>query len=284
MAGHEARVRAARVAIEGLSVGDAVGREFYGDSPPPWQYSDDTVMALAILEVLEHHRTIEQDALAAAFARRFEADPERGYGPMAYWVLHQLTQGHDWRSVSRQVFRGQGSLGNGAAMRVAPLGAYFADSIEEAARQAQLSAEITHAHPDGQAGAIAVAVAAACAHTGGALFDHVLALTPDSPTRDGIARAAGLGNTHAEMAAAMLDDGTLVRSSDTVPLALWCAARHLDSYEAAMSTALDACRNPGSDRDTVCAIVGSIVVLSTGVASIPSRWLESREPLRFSAV
>src|SRR5262245_14952396 len=220
MATHDERVSAARVAIEGLSVGDAIGRAFYGTGPPPWQYSDDTVMALAILEVLEQHHTVEQDALAASFARRFNAEPDRGYGPMAFWLLRQVSKGHDWRSVSTLVFGGQGSLGNGGAMRAAPVGAYFAGDLVEVTRQARLSAEITHAHPDGQAGAIAVAVAAACACTGSALFEHVLAFTPPSDTRAGIERAASLGRIDPLMAAAILGDGTLVRSSDTVPLAL----------------------------------------------------------------
>ncbi len=48
-------------------------------------------------------------------------------------------------------------------MRVAPLGAYFADDLPCLVTEARASAEITHAHPEGQAGAIAVAVAAAWA-------------------------------------------------------------------------------------------------------------------------
>jgi hypothetical protein len=57
-----------------------------------------------------------------------------------------------------------GSFGNGAAMRVAPLGAFFADQpLEVVCNQARLSAEVTHAHAEGIAGAIAVAVAAALA-------------------------------------------------------------------------------------------------------------------------
>ena len=40
-------------------------------------------------------------------------------------------------------------------MRVAPLGAYFAEDVERAASEAHLSAQVTHAHPEGQAGAIA---------------------------------------------------------------------------------------------------------------------------------
>ena len=54
---HIARLARARVALEGLSVGDAFGGRFFnaptGDRlipPPPWQYSDDTEMAVAIVE------------------------------------------------------------------------------------------------------------------------------------------------------------------------------------------------------------------------------------------
>jgi len=287
---HQERINAAHLAIEGLSIGDAVGRQPLLDvAPPPWRYSDDTEMALAIAEVLAEHRSIDQDALASAFARRFQADPERGYGAVAYWQLHQLTMGQDWRTVSRQVFQGQGSLGNGAAMRAAPVGAYFADDFTDVVHHAQLSAAITHAHPDGQAGAIAVAIAAACAHhvTRGYittevtdhLFDSVLTHTPEGQTRAGIARGASLGSVDAIAAAGVLGDGTAIRSSDTVPLALWCAAHHLDSYERAIVTAREACQQTSADRDTVCAIVGSIVVLSSGLASIPAAWREAREHL-----
>jgi ADP-ribosylglycohydrolase len=280
------RLGAAHLAIEGLSVGDACGRaRAVGDS---WKYSDDTEMALAIVEVLKEHHTIEQDALAAAFGRRYLRDPERGYGSVAYWLLYQIAHGRDWRSVTKEVFRGQGSLGNGAAMRAAPIGAYFSDSLSEAATQAQLSAEVTHAHPDGQAGAIAVAVAAAIAYehrdrdgavVGQMMFDAALEHTPEGPTREGLIAAAAFDHADAREAARVLGDGSLVRSSDTVPLSIWCAARHLHSYEVALTATLSACESHESDRDTVCAIVGSLVVLAAGLESIPPQWHAAREPL-----
>jgi len=291
---HEQRLNAAHLAVEGLSVGDAAGRHLRLDhtaaDTATWRYSDDTEMALAIVEVLSAHRCIEQDALATAFARRYQRDPERGYGPVAYWLLYQLTTGSDWRTVSAQVFRGQGSMGNGAAMRAAPVGAYFADDIPMTVTQARLSAQVTHAHADGQAGAIAVAVAAACASThrlSGAnpgdlaqhLFEEVLRHTPEGATRDGLERAASLSGVDAAEAAKALGDGTKVCAYDTVPLSLWCAAHHPDDYEAALQTALNACHQPSSDRDTVCAIVGSIVVMSAGLESIPAAWRAAREPL-----
>jgi ADP-ribosylglycohydrolase len=47
-------------------------------------------------------------------------------------------------------------------MRIAPLAAYFAeDGLEKVVEQAALSAAVTHAHPEGIAGAVAAAVAGA---------------------------------------------------------------------------------------------------------------------------
>ena len=283
------RLRRAYLSLEGLSVGDALGRHAnLAPSSRPWLYSDDTEMAIAIIEVLKEFERIDQDALAQAFSRRFQSDPERGYGAMAYWLLHQIGLGRDWRAVSREVFRGQGSLGNGAAMRVAPIGAYFAEDLNEVVQQARLSGEVTHAHPDGLSGAIAVAVAAAYSYSRSerapddgpqSLFDVVLDHTPDGPIREGIEVAASLAPTNPREAARILGDGSLIRAADTVPFSLWCASHHLHSYESALRAALAGCERNAADRDTICAIVGSIVVLSSGLESIPAEWRSNREPL-----
>ena len=81
-------------------------------------------MALSVVEQLEARGRIDQDELALRFARRM--DPSRGYGRGACEILTAIRDGRPWRPVSTSAFRGMGSFGNGAAMRVAPLGAYFA--------------------------------------------------------------------------------------------------------------------------------------------------------------
>ncbi|MFF4023552.1 MULTISPECIES: ADP-ribosylglycohydrolase family protein [Nocardia] len=98
---------------------------------PPWQWTDDTEMACSVYtEVLDRGR-IDRDALAAVFADRCE--PYRGYGPGTVVVLHEIRDGRPWADAAGAVFGGNGSWGNGAAMRVAPLGAYFAGDPERAA-------------------------------------------------------------------------------------------------------------------------------------------------------
>ena len=294
---HADRLARARLALDGLSVGDAFGQRFFPPANveslvadravprPPWEYTDDTEMALAIVEVLGRHGRVDPDALAAAFARRYRAEPWRGYGGMAHEILEAIGEGEPWELVAGRAFRGQGSMGNGGAMRVAPVGAYWADDWDRVVAEARRSAQVTHAHPEGQAGAITVAVAAAWAarRTGGdvrgagtELLDAVLAHAPAGETRRGVEHARALPfDLPVRAAARRLGNGTQVTAPDTVPFALWCAARHLGHYEEALWATVSGL----GDRDTTCAIVGGIVALAVGPAGIPADWLAAREPL-----
>ena len=231
--------------------------------------------------MIEAHRCIDQDALAAAFARRYAADPHRGYGETAHGILQAIGGGMPWREAAGHAFDGQGSMGNGAAMRVAPLGAYFADDLARVVEEARSSAAPTHAHADGKAGAIAVAVGAALAVRRGAAalsplewLRAILEHTAEGPTHDGIAKAVDLPlSCDVRTAVAALGNGSLVIAADTVPFSLWCAARHMDDYEEALWTTVSAL----GDRDTTCAIVGGILALATG--RLPDGWLAAREAL-----
>jgi ADP-ribosylglycohydrolase len=289
---HAARIGRARLALEGLSVGDAFGGRFFSPPDvsrtlprPPWRYSDDTAMALSLLAVLDRRGRIEPDELARAFARSYRDDPDRGYGLSVRGVLESIAGGEPWSSAAVQIYGGMGSMGNGGAMRVAPLGAYFADDMGLLIEQARLSAAVTHAHPEGQAGAIAVAVASGWASNlddstrhglGREMLEVVLEHTPAGETRSGIERALKLEFAATiEDAVSLLGNGSRITSPDTVPFALWCAARHLDDYAEALWAAATA----GGDNDTNCAIVGGILGPANGLAGIPREWLDAREPL-----
>ena len=295
---NSARSQRARLSLEGLSVGDALGERFFSPwvremclrqrlvPDGRWRWTDDTAMALSIVEVLEQHDRIDQDELARTFALRYVEDPDRGYGPAQHDLLQAIHRGGDWQSRAREVFHGAGSFGNGGAMRAAPLGAYFADQPAMVAEQAVLSAEVTHAHADGIAGAIAVAVAAAWAWNwsesgrsapAAELFEAVLDQVPAGPTRQGIELAARIPLDDWEFDTAnALGDGSSITSADTVPFCLWVAARHLDDYPEALWTAI----RVHGDIDTNCAIIGGIVALSHGAEGIPPEWQRNRERLR----
>jgi ADP-ribosylglycohydrolase len=109
-----------------------------------------------------------------------------------------------------------------------------------------------------------------------ALLEAVIDHTPEGKTREGlaVARRLPLGES-VRSAAEVLGNGSLVVSFDTVPFALWCAARHLARYEEALWATVAGL----GDRDTTCAIVGSIVALAVGRDRLPAAWLAAREPL-----
>lgn len=281
--------------LVGLSVGDALGARFEGlgfdagrlelvlEPAGMAPFTDDTQMALSLVEVLVRSGTVEQDDLARAFGRRYE--PWRGYGPGMHRLLPQLHEGRSWRELKDQLFPG-GSYGNGSAMRVAPLGAYFRDRpIDVVVSEAERSAEVTHAHPEARAGAAAVAVASWLAArsrgrptpAGSELLPAVRTpLDPSLRVTGGIDAASRLSpDAELSEAVARLGNGAKVTCFDTVPLALWIAFRHLDDFEAAIRHAVAA----GGDTDTVAAIAGGIVAARVGVDAIPTRWREAVEPL-----
>ena len=233
-------------------------------------------MALSIVEVLKTYGHIEQDALAQAFARRYQEEPYRGYGGGAARLLHQVAAGSDWRTVSPALF-GSGSYGNGAAMRVAPLGGFFYRDLQQVIKETQLSAVITHAHPEGQAGAIAVAVAAAIATntpypSGREFLCEVFKLVPDSITKQRIQLALEIPSNELSQAVKFLGSGSEISAQDTVPFCLWSAAYHLNNYEEALWQTVKGM----GDRDTTCAIVGGV---SLSAKELPLAWQQQRESL-----
>jgi ADP-ribosylglycohydrolase len=276
--------------LRGLAVGDALGSCFFvpenlpaleGRTLPadPWWWTDDTEMACSVFAVLDRHGRVDQDALAASFAAHHDFD--RGYGAGVNRMLRLIRQeGGDWRKLAAEAWDGRGSWGNGAAMRVAPLGAYFADDPEVIAGEAAASAEVTHTHEEGVAGAVAVAVAAglvaARPELGGAeLLDEVAERTPPGLVRDGIGTAMSLLPLEdSRSAAASLGNGRYISAPDTVPFCLWVVAKRLDFSAAFWATA-----QVGGDVDTTCSIVGGIEAARRGAEGIPPEWRRRCEPL-----
>ncbi|MCW3817482.1 ADP-ribosylglycohydrolase family protein [Micromonospora sp. DR5-3] len=293
----DTRLALARDALAGLSVGDALGALYFVPgrptapwrddlAPGPWAWSDDTEMACSVVTVLTESGEIDRDSLASAFADRY--DPARRYGAGAVELLELIRAGTPWPVAAASAFDGQGSCGNGAAMRVAPLGAWYADSIRRAADQAHASAEVTHAHPEGIAGAVAVAVAASLAARARLDGDRPAparllgavagALDPAGEVHRGVRRAVALLGHPAAAVVDALGNGSRVTAQDTVPFTLWVAATHLGDYPAAIR----ACVEAGGDVDTTAAIVGGVVAAYTGVGTpggVPDGWLAAREPL-----
>lgn len=291
---HTVRLARAYAVLEGLSVGDAFGQTFVFDlaveervhtrrlPQAPWPFTDDTNMALSVFSVLRRCRGVEANTLAQSFAAHY--DPQRGYGSQMQRLLPALGIGADWHTASRRMIGGAGSGDTGAAVRVMPVGAYFADDLTAATLHARRQAEITHSDPEAIAGAVAVAVATAIAwQFRGRLrpsrrefIDCVLPCVDPGEVSRRLRRARDLPpGTDVARAAAALGNGSRVTCQDTVPFALWSAGECIHNYAEALWNTAGAL----GDVDTTCAIVGGVVGACAGLEGIPEAWREWREAL-----
>lgn len=289
----------ALITLKGLWIGDCFGSHFEFDSvdwnrprraaakrelpPAPWRYTDDTQMALSIFEELRKNGEIHPSKLAKSFAGYF--DISRGYGLGAEQLLINIRNGGDWSELASSMFDGSGSFGNGSAMRVAPIGAYFADDLNKVIENATQSSIVTHTHPNGISVAVAVAVTVALViqhDTGNEIFNiqqfwkNLISHISSGDLKNRLQHAASLkADTTTSQAAKILGCGWDVSAIDTVPFAIWCAINNMDSFEEAMWQVISV----GGDADTTAAIVGGIVANYVGRDGIPQKWLNYCEPL-----
>lgn len=111
---------------------------------PHTRYTDDTVMTLAVAQWLMEDPEHTEDGLIKQMQRLGRGHLKAGYGGrFREWLQSKDPQPYN-------------SWGNGSAMRVSPVGLY-ASSVEEARELARVSANVTHNHPEGIKGAMAVA-------------------------------------------------------------------------------------------------------------------------------
>ena len=119
-------------------------------------FTDDSIMSFAVADWLLHDSDHTHPALEEAMVRIAHEfpNPIGGYGGGFYrWLF------------SGRERKPYNSWGNGSAMRVSAVGWAF-DTFEETLRVAELSASITHNHPEGIKGAQATAAAIFLARNG----------------------------------------------------------------------------------------------------------------------
>ena len=270
-------------ALLGTFVGDVLGMPFEGapprSAPEPLEllparlgrgtYTDDTEMMIALAEVLSEAGECEEELLARRFLEGH--DPARGYGAGTLAVFSLWRAGVPVADAAGRTFA-EGSYGNGAAMRVAPVGAHFADDEERLVAEGARSARVTHTHALGIAGAVAQAAAVGAAVRGDDPLETAIRVTTEPTFRAALDRAAAavLADVGPEAVAQALGAG--VGALESVPAAL-CAATRAESFEEACTYSVQM----GGDADTIAAMAGAVAGARFGASSIPSRWLDGLE-------
>lgn len=196
---------------------------------PESTFTDDTVLTMANALWLLEDVTHSPEPLTEIMLDMCRKYPGRGYGGrFARWIVDANPQPYN-------------SFGNGSAMRVSPVG-FYATTLEEALVLAQVSAEVTHNHPEGIKGAQATAAAIFLARQG----------RGKQEIHDYVVKTFGydLSRTLAEIRPTFTFDETCQR---TVPEAITCFLEGKD-FEDTVRLAVSL----AGDADTLAAIAGPI--------------------------
>jgi len=245
------------------------------------RYTDDTAMAIGVAQCLEEMKAIDPERLGQIFHENFKEEPWRGYasGPPSIFARVE-SDGVKYSEAASGLFGGTGSFGNGSAMRVAPVGLFFYDSVElyESARRSALPTH-THALAVDGAAVQAKAVALAVRFSPMKSFSSELYLeeieafarTPEFKSKMRLVRK--LLSSPASEAEAATTLGKSVAVHESLPFAIYCFAKNPESFEKCLHCAI----LNGGDRDTLGAMAGAIAGAYLGVDSIPKQWLEKLE-------
>ena len=276
----------------GSALGDAIGelafmvpqRERLAsnlDRVSEFRYTDDTAMSIGLAESIIKAKGIDQQNLGDTFSVNFQREPWRGYasGPPTIFSLVGK-RAISYTEAARMMFGGSGSLGNGAAMRIVPLGLFF-HRAQDLFEVAALSAEVTHAHPVGMDGAAVQAWAVASAvkldpqqefpleNFVQGLIDF--ARTPEIQTKMKLIQ--GLITEEVSPNAAADELGRSVAVHESMPFAIYSFLKYPKSFEECLFCAI----LHGGDRDTLGAMACAISGAYLAIEAIPHVWREKLE-------
>lgn len=236
-------------------------------------FSDDTEHTLMVgAALIRHHE--DEGAFQRELARSLR------------WWLAALPAGTGL-ATARSIIRlwcgvspersGVRSAGNGAAMRSAIVGVYFADDADRRQTFVRASTRITHTDPRAEEGAQLVAEAAALAVRGvdaQASLGILRPLLVSDEMKDrfsAIERSLSGAETVARYAERIgCGEGVSGFAPNTVAVALYAWLRHRGDFRSTLTSAM-AC---GGDVDSVGAIVGGIAGAEAGEAGIPAEWIQ----------
>jgi len=276
-------------------LGDAFGAGFEGMSPDratfhlgnlskkfSRNYTDDTDMTLALAESVVQTGGVDPEDIAKQFI--LHCDLTRGYAIGTIKAVLALRAGLKWHQVGRMVFE-NGSFGNGAAMRVSPVGLFYHPDLDKIQEEAIKQANITHLHPLGQWGAVMQACCVGLAVTqnpkGPFKKEQMVTNLREVLWRGQIEYMKALNKIEelvaqkrklqARQVVQVFGNG--VEALFSVPSACYIAI----TYSPDFCDAVQAAISLGGDTDTIAGMVGAIVGAHVGEKGLPADWTEQLE-------
>jgi len=277
----------------GTAIGDAMGASREGRSMVSkheigvmarishrLHYTDDTHMTIGVAESLIECHGVDGAHMAGRFIENYLKEPRRGYGPGPPRVFRLIESGVPWDQAASRIYHG-GSFGNGAAMRVAPIGLFLWNNHAGLREAAYLSSVITHSHILGMEGAAiqAMAVALAVALNPDKPLDtqsftsHLLDFTTEDVYRAKISKFGSLLEHPDERQKVVEQLGHGIEAFDSVPTAIFAFLAHPKDFASTIIYAVSL----GGDTDTIASMAGAISGAYLGMDAIPSEWQEQVE-------
>lgn len=246
------------------------GRGVFGHAPGEW--TDDTSMAIPILDVLARGDRLDYPASREEIVGRWTgwARTAKDVGAQTQSVLTRISASfaeQDVRAAARAVHEQAGrSAGNGALMRTGPLALGYLDRpVADLVDAARAVSELTHWEADSAAACILWCAAIRHAILTGELdMRGQLALLPaaDAARWSPLIDEALAPGAHPRDF--MESNGWVVRAFQGALAAVAGATSLTDAVERAI--------RGGNDTDTVAAIAGSLAGAVWGEAAVPAAW------------
>lgn len=272
--------------ITGVAIGDSLGARLEGASAicgpiaelSP-RYTDDTVMTIGVAESLIEDKEFHYWHMAGRLLNLHEAEPWRRYGRTLTRVFRSMRHGKLGFGMLDRDFFPEGSWGNGAAMRIAPVGLLFHDDPRAIRDIAYHCASITHSHElalEGailQACAVALTVLAEPEEINPTEFLAVLRMITQSSRYQDKIRSIFELLQHGCGKQDVIDRlGNGAAAVDSVPTAIFAFLATAD-FKSAVQYAVSL----GGDADTIGSMTGAIAGACYGLERIPSQWRETVE-------
>lgn len=273
--------------VIGSAVGDALGAgyEFTGrpekdevsmrpgtlTGEPAGHWTDDTAMAIAILEVAANHGSLITSESAAAVGERFlewyRSGP-RDVGRQTSNVLRRASMGANLSDIAAgELKKNPHGAGNGSLMRTAPVALAHLGHDEELVLAATNMSALTHPNPYAVDGCVLWTISIDRAICTGELIGPRAGLPLIEASRR-VQWESWIAEAEDRDPRDFTPNGYVVTALQAAWSAI-CATRNTAMpFECGLRMAVSI----GDDTDTIAAIAGALLGAAHGEASIPSEW------------
>lgn len=275
--------------LVGCAIGDALGNPFETKSPfhepllewdgtfkeggtfwwgQPGQYTDDTLMSLALSRSLARCGGFNPSDIAKEYLAWYLSKNTRGIGGTTAQAMENLRMGISWDDSG---VKGEHVCGNGTAMRATPLGLVYRNNLVDLITYAKQDAQITHNSSEAKCGSMAIALGTALLSHQNLMpeevLDAVIDVLPDSIVKTKLLLAKKHLEDATDERKALLEIGSQGYVPETVAAAYYCLVAGED-FKEVVTKAVRA----GGDTDTTAAIAGGMAGTFYGLDGIPDEY------------